>query len=1853
MPTRPSIRPAFALTLALTAVAALAALGACGDTPPGGATSDCPPGSLGCVCASGDTCGTLSNGEALRCMDGACVPMTCAPGTPGCVCRGGVDCDDAGDECKLGICKPVDCAAGTASCDCLLGECGAALYCDLSLGGGTCVDGTGFPGGPCPANGLCHNQSRCDRALDVCVHCELGSQGCAPDRGVCNPGLVYAVGRCYAPDDVPPGAPECYTRCTADVHTEDGVLVCDPEGFLAGCLPGLTCDRGSCVPAGETRPSCSDDNECPDHQRCLADGHCYSNCDSHTDCAPGRSCHDHVCRLPCTASAPPGQGCPASFRCDMEDGQSGYCVPLPAEPPPVPPGSGATYRLSASTVTFTHLEPTATVRIVSESPVAERFTVTRAWHRAYDRQGAQIVDPRAEAEPLWFLGLTSPGATTLPGGGLEVLAGASCGEACPTLSVTRTGALPDGWARFEGAIEITSPTLGVQSLTVTYQAAVDGRWTGTMYYFASFPDVGLAAWRQSGRQNADDVGNALIAQWTAYRNGRLRLAELQAVLNATATGSWAWPSTVAACAGVAPSGACYLFDGAIGVKVYADNRVATPIPTGVTPYPVAINLRADAPDESGHAVFRGTIDSAVALHYGGRPQVELTFAHRPDDLARCAADGVPGDCVTFLADLRADIVVGARQPATNGTCPAGLTLARQPWLVPGFVADTRAGFREECREPTVPYAAGDPRNANLTAGNPVADGRSLRRELRLVDGAMINQQQLLVLFEETVASSLRGPPVTTYGYMLLERSHQPVATEELVTASVGTSTRGVTGPLPGRATCDRALAQAQANLPAGQSLPAGLSDADRATLMLTGRLPGATPPLATGVHYLCVDTGRIDGGAGDTGAPGSVRLACPATSNVRYFVLPPSFTQAAVAALPCQQDGTCGVQLEAWVASSMPVTLDPVWSCADASALTCSANRHDLREGKTFYAPGPAVWVPLHAAIEDAFRYKLQFRAAGDHSVGFAPARCVGSGALTPYCYDAAQIEATADRVDCLLATYAAHTGDWAAEPWAATRAFLTRSLSVVTTGGVETDGFERLHTELLTMLGDDAMARALSSRFDLASANGAGFFGSQFEPGGIDVAGIAGYEMKALYQAVQYYQLTTERFFTKVAPVVFAAIAAGDVGPGHVVSPAMVSTYLERLIGSSAKRAAAWSYIAERYRGFNRADLARSVMQRAYMGTYLESALLSRLMLDLVAANDSTNRDQIVAILDRAQHQYDAALARMREVFERISTAGDRFGFSPDYIPFPALDDNDSRYSNAFEAVLALARMRAETARQFEEDAIQSSRAFETNEAAFQSELVQIRVAKEARLAELCGSFDGNDGRVHPAIRRYAYLSDRTALIGDPCGFVGTGEIHARINELALLKSEIAELRRRIQHIVHRIDLEDQRVAGQCQRLATLRDFQIGEGNRRRTLQVSISEMENTVSLVERAVGYAGQVASMTQCTAIDCAAVPGRIGGYLAAAALGELTIGAIQTDIIDARDQLEVSHLADLRAQLDSECEALQIDVIPVIADLAESMTQLDHDVHQTLLRIKMELDTLTALRLEARRLEQEEADAEQLAIDVEAARSDPNVRVYTNTAMLNADRSFNRALEYAYRATRLLEYYKSASYAHADELYLIRMVTHGEYNLSNYLDELEDDYEAFRAEFHNRSQRAVRLSLANDILRIPTLAEDGRPLSVNERSALLREHLMDPRRLDARGRRTFELRTTLEQFAPCTFGHQINYVEIMLSGANLGDPNASVMLWQDGTGVIQRPDQGQNFHRLPPALVVATPRRDLDTAFEPSVYRNVGMRERPLVNTSWRLVFDELHPQNRDIRFEDLNDIFLYIYYTDFTNPQACR
>lgn len=1889
-------------TLALVSVSCGSSL----KTPPdaGASAVSCIEGTEGCSCAAG-ACGKNSRGEQLQCQGDVCQTLTCAAGATGCACRGGTECDAAGASCANGLCVAGGCTPGQKDCACIAGTCDTGLFCLQST---VCVESTGYEGGPCLPSGRCNRGNLCDPSTRRCVFCTPGTAGCACTAASgCNAGLACSNDLCVSGADLPPSSPKCYTPCRADLSTESEMLRCDADELLPGCLAGQTCTQGSCLGAGEAKPTCASDLDCPFFQACLQGG-CYSNCDVNADCASGKTCVKHVCRRSCATAAGKG-ACAAGESCTANDGETGYCTPL--APPPTQSSalpSGGFHTTSAQ-LDLSNVRPQGSFTLIPDSAGAQDITVRKLWHSVANADGSTTrVDAPRDAQgnyrdcneaknecPLPWLELSGPNVAAsrtqtiafrlLPGcSDASASSGAGGQPSCPSLTVSNAGGASA--PRWQGAVEVTSRDARVV-LTLGYAERPEGQWTGAMYYFGTFNKEGLRAWVDD-KAKLSSVKNGLLQRWGALRMGNVAdgWREFAAVLTATRTESWKLAPVAERCGqlyGNAAAIACYPYTNSNGLRVYVQDKSFFPIPSGVTELPVAMNLRLSPSNPSR---FEGRVVSSTAMHYPGNPALNFEFSGDPSQLASCLPN-TASDCLVTLKDLggassdanRLESVLGGRYLPASSSCSKDYAAYDLPWLVPGFDANTTADAsgarrRRECRGATAPFdAAADASNAALNAslsgGNPVLDGLARKRTLRFIDGALVNQSELFILFEESFDSFIPNrPPAVAYGYMLLKRVAASLTDADFLGLKPATST--ASPPTSPGAQCDPAFL---ATIPSSSS--SNKSDLVRVLINGSSAALGGykeVPQDTDGIHYFCEDTGKLDGGEQDNGTPTAVKIPCPAGSRVIFFnvcrfegsAYVCRKSQSDIAREPCQTslgaDGRarCFDTLQSWVLAgiateplpaadgSIDESVAPYFTCTpDSSQVYCDDNRRDLRANKKFYKRLPATmarsFLPLKFLIDTAFRYKTRFQSSlSGTNLGFAPQQCAPGSDSIPYCYDPKQIEEARARIDCLVQLYSDGTVMSALDAAVRTQlqTFLRQSFSTFSTSH---DGFERLYAELLIMQGDDALTSAYASRFDIAAAGGASFQGSLFEPSGIDLTGVAGAEMVRLYQAVEYYQLALDRLY-KLGTNMDVALTRGSVDSDvNFVSPQMVTRYLERLIRAASQKSVAWSEIAKRYQNFNRPDLARRVIERAYVGTYLESAMLNFLLLDIAAASSSDSTPQIRATIETAQRGFRMALLDMRGVYQRISDQMNYFGFPADFIPFPALDVSGGASSaNAYDALSLIAKQRLDLAKSREQAALAYGKQGKVDAAQFQSELTGIRNNYENQLASVCGTFTADDGLVYPAIRKYAQQSALTTLMGDPCGRVGNGDLHTAMAGAKDSGLKLQGLMLHHDNLVKEIEIERQRAADQCGLTLDLAKFQYEQSGKVYDIQEQIAQQRAGVAFYCESAQAAVGALQMASSPAL--AGIALTIGEAAAAAHFASEMVIATQ------ERRMQDFERDSVRMATESQCQATTIDSTARVANLFNETLEAELEALRGDYAMRLAMSDVQRLLNNAQRLQTQLEEAEQHAIDIQAAQNDPNVRIYQNDAIINAEVSFNDAMAMAYKLTRVFEYYTSQSYAKKEQLFLIRMVSAGQYNLENYLLDLDNAFQNFEQEYGNPDLRVLALSLRDDILEIPYVSETGSPLSENERITRMRAKLRDVSLLDSHGYLVLPFSTQLGATSPLTRDHKLHHVEVDLQGAKMGDSVARVYVRLAGTGVVRNVGGDLDYYVFPERLAVVNASLLGSKIYDPEVYRNYRFRDRPLVNTLWELIINQRDEAvNQDIDLQSLSDIRVLFYYTDFT------
>lgn len=1850
-------------------------MGGCGtDEPmpdPASPDAGCALGSLECACGSNGSCALdPETGQLLDCVAGVCLVPTCPPGSPGCSCARDGSCAD-GASCLTGLCVLDDCAPGTQSCDCAVGEsCDPGLFCQEGV---LCADLMGHEGGPCFDNGSCNFGNLCDVGRNLCAHCDLGTEGCGcNDVGGCAEGLSCSAGLCVDAVLLPPEEPACYTPCRRDLPDGADTRVCSADGLLDGCIGDQTCTRGSCVAPGESPPTCASDVDCPFFQTCLSGG-CFSNCAVNADCPTGLGCHLRVCRVACSQGTGTS-ACDEGQSCDSSDGATGFCIPNSApDRAPTSPPSEPTFEIEgAGTFELSNLRTSAQLRIRSHGAGTQRVTLRKVAHRLYDSDGAveQVaspVDPRTGAPlpcegaatdcPLWWIEMAS-GATRTRGDTLEVLVPGDCDEDCPIIALTGAGGSPG--VRYDGRFEVSGPG-GQHSVEIQYVEEVAGRWVGQIHYFAAFDDDGLDAWR--GREDLSDtegVRNALIQRWGAFRRGNLEgYQELEAVLASTRTGSWELGRTQELCdavTGGTDGAVCYPYDAPAGVRIYVENQTASPVPSATTALPLALHIR---PQLDAPTILTGRIDSAHALQYPGNPAIGLRLAANPSRPGACDPS-IASDCVVFVRELTADVAVGGRYVSDTGSCVRGYAPFTVPWLVPGLTDGARVSGglyeRTECRDTELPFMGDGSAalNIDLAGANPAPDGEPRVRHIELLDGALINQRDLFLLIRETFPSFVpSAEDASAYGFVVLRRTPQDLEDDDFI----GTPAEPVVRNPPDTSTsCDPAVLLA---LPAAvrddpSALVRALVEGSAADPAAFGLVPIPIGDVPDQIHYFCDLTGEIDGGGEFASGTIETHLPhfCPGGAGVRYFYTANNFSQADIWAEPCQSTGACGATLDSWVREGLVVDEPAAYECIDAARVFCNDDPDDLRQGKRFYrrsgGPSEAPIVPLQDQIAQAFRYRVQFQSSfdPDSEVGFAPLICDGS--LTPYCYEPDQIDDVRERMDCLISIYR----DQIDELDATARGTLDRFLREQFSETPDMDGFERLYAELLITLGDEELTLAFASRFDLAGVSTRTFEGSRFERGGLDLTGVAGAEMQRLYTSIQYYQLALDRLYA-MGPSIAAALRRGSTNsPTVFISPETVSLYLTRLVRASAQKSLAWSEVGRRYLEFQQTDIARRILERAYAQTYLESIFFAQLMNDISEGSSASFRAQITREIEQAQRGYRLAMLDMEDVFDDVVGERTFFGFPAEYVPFPALDTSTTAFgNNGFEALISVARQRLLLAKEREETAIASLTGGRVDSAQFQAELVRVRNTHEDRLAELCGTFEGDDGARYPATTKYASLSEETRSLGDPCAFVGNGQIYEQMIEVDLAAHALEASLIRLRNA--RADIEDERtrVAAQCRINRENLEYEYDMGVETQRLSTDLARTQAGINIATRFLGVIKEgIDGFIACTSTDgiktavCAGLAVTSGALGAVAAA--LEVGS-EFNSIAKQEEIALKRL-DTARFIGDGCPAMTVDSEARVANLVRTLDEVELESIRSIEALRLEVAQVERAQHEAARLEVRQAEAEQMLVNVEAARNDPNARIYRNESVINADIAFDDAMRAAYRATRMYEYYTSTSYPRLQQLFLIRLAARGRPNLENYLIDLENAFQDFEEEQGLPDARVAILSLRDDILQIPLLDESGAPITQSERIRRMQDALEGSDYLDSNGYITLPFGTHLASLSPLTRNHKIRYIEANVIGSDVGDRLGRIYVRQRGTGLIRTVDDTLDYYVFPERAAVVDVFFNGNRVFPPEVYQNLRLRDRPFAHTMWELVINQRDEEvNRDIDLGSLSDIQLFIHYTDFT------
>ena len=217
----------------------------------------------------------------------------------------------------------------------------------------------------------------------------------------------------------------------------------------------------------------------------------------------------------------------------------------------------------------------------------------------------------------------------------------------------------------------------------------------------------------------------------------------------------------------------------------------------------------------------------------------------------------------------------------------------------------------------------------------------------------------------------------------------------------------------------------------------------------------------------------------------------------------------------------------------------------------------------------------------------------------------------------------------------------------------------------------------------------------------------------------------------------------------------------------------------------------------------------------------------------------------------------------------------------------------------------------------------------------------------------------------------------------------------------------------------------------------------------------------------------------------------------------------------------------------------------------------------------------------------------------------------------------------------------------------MITAGDNTLETYITNIENAFRKFEQQNGKPDQRVMIISLKDDILKIKRVAENGEPLSTTQREQLLQMQLNDRLRINSEGFIAFPFPLSVLSDDSRVF---TAYNQAQNSLHRSRSDRRRSRRWC-GTALPTAKKEQESFrvskselkyYALPQRTAVLNTffnaTKDLDRA----IYQNYRLRDRPLGNTHWELLINQYsEKENQDINLNSINDIKLYVYYTDFT------
>ena len=311
-----------------------------------------------------------------------------------------------------------------------------------------------------------------------------------------------------------------------------------------------------------------------------------------------------------------------------------------------------------------------------------------------------------------------------------------------------------------------------------------------------------------------------------------------------------------------------------------------------------------------------------------------------------------------------------------------------------------------------------------------------------------------------------------------------------------------------------------------------------------------------------------------------------------------------------------------------------------------------------------------------------------------------------------------------------------------------------------------------------------------------------------------------------------------------------------------------------------------------------------------------------------------------------------------------------------------------------------------------------------------------ENQLVALCGSVKDGSGQSKPAVPKYIQHFKGKQKVDNPCGLTQSGQLYNSYQQLGKFQIRVRSAQQTFKNTVAQIEAEKFRIQNYCKKKFELADITWEHRKKVHKLNQQIGWIRYGMDAVSRTVQNMGTAFSLWKCGLTECPSAAIAFGFFTGISVVSEAMLGGMQAATIDKQNEIAEQSRKFEQRQMTISCDSdgtARVDSMVRVLQLRNQLLVIELETLQMRYDVSLALSQIKGIQDKVIRIIAQQEQVTQQAINIQAARNDPNIRIYQNDAIIAAEYTFNLAMQAAYETTLVYEYYTGSSYRDKNKLF----------------------------------------------------------------------------------------------------------------------------------------------------------------------------------------------------------------------------